>query len=165
MAGIIAISMVAFHPNRLRRLDLIRLGSDSPITEFAMHLRKLLLAAGLAVAATALSWAATEVTPFSQQAFETSQKQGKPILVQITASWSPVCARQRWILGRLVAEPRFKDLIVFTIDFDTRKDQVRAMGAQAQSTLIVFNGTTEKGRSTGENDPAAIESLLAKSIE
>jgi thioredoxin 1 len=39
------------------------------------------------------------------------------------------------------------------------------MGAQKQSTLIVFDGATEKGRSTGETDPAAIQSLLAKSVD
>ena len=39
------------------------------------------------------------------------------------------------------------------------------MGAQKQSTLIVFNGAIEKGRSTGETDPAAIQGLLDKSVE
>ncbi len=63
----------------------------------------------------------------------------------------------------MLSEPRFKDLIVYNIDFDSQKDLVREMGAQKQSTLIVFTGKTEKGRSTGETDPAAIESLLARS--
>jgi thioredoxin 1 len=138
------------------------------IPEFAMHLLRLLpaglLVAGLAVATAPLSWAVAEM-PFTPQAFEASQKQGQPILVHITASWCPICAKQRPILDRLEAEPRFKNLVVYNIDFDTQKDQVRAMGAQKQSTLIVFDGTAEKGRSTGETDPAAIESLLGKSAE
>ena len=102
---------------------------------------------------------------FTEEAFEASQKQGKQILVQITATWSSVCARQRRILGLLLAQPRFRDILIYRIDFDTRKDLVEAMGAHQQSTLIVFRGTVEKGRSVGENDPAAIESLLAKSAE
>jgi len=124
-----------------------------------------LLAAGLMVMAASPSRATTDVAPFTQQAFEASQKQGQPILVQITAIWCPVCAKQLPILSQLEADPKFAKLVVYNIDFDTQKDQVRAMGAQKQSTLIIFNGTTEKGRSTGETNPAAIQSLLAKSAE
>ncbi|HEY4044940.1 MAG TPA: thioredoxin family protein [Rhodopila sp.] len=123
-----------------------------------------LLSAGVTFAAP-VSWAVTEVVPFTQPAFEAAQKQGKPILVQITASWCTTCAKQRPILSQLEAEPRFKELVVYNIDFDTQKDPVRALGARMQSTLIVFSGATEKGRSTGETDPVAIESLLAKSVE
>jgi thiol-disulfide isomerase/thioredoxin len=131
-----------------------------------MRLWKLLLDAALVVVATvSISRSAASATPFTEEAFQASQRQGKPILVQITASWSPVCARQRRIVGLLQAEPRFEDLIVYSIDFDDRKDLVREMGAQEQSTLIVFKGMVEKGRSTGENDPAVIESLIAKASE
>ena len=101
--------------------------------------------------------AAAGAIPFTEEAFEASQRLGKRILVQITASWSPVCARQRRIVGLLQEEPRFKDVTVYSIDFDARKDFVREMGAQQQSTLIVFKGMVEIGRSVGENDPAAIE--------
>ena len=70
--------------------------------------------------------------PVHRGGIEASQRQGKRILVQITASWSPVCVRQRRIVGLLQEEPRFKDLMVYTIDFDARKDLVREMGAQEQ---------------------------------
>jgi thiol-disulfide isomerase/thioredoxin len=130
-----------------------------------MRLWKLLLAAALVVATVSISRPAAAAIPFTEEAFEASQRQGRPILVQITASWSPVCARQRRIVGLLQADPRFEDLIVYSIDFDDRKDLVREMGAQEQSTLIVFKGMVEKGRSTGENDPAVIESLIAKASE
>ncbi len=130
-----------------------------------MRLWKLLLAAGLVVASVPVPRPAAGAIPFTEEAFEAAQRQGKRILVQITASWSPVCARQRRIVGLLQEEPRFKDVTVYSIDFDARKDLVREMGAQQQSTLIVFKGMVEKGRYVGENDPAAIESLLAKSAE
>jgi thioredoxin 1 len=132
-----------------------------------MRLLKILLAAILAagMASAPTVRATAEPTAFTQPAFEAAQKQGKAILVQITASWCPICAKQRPILSQLEAEPRFKNLVVYNIDFDAQKDQVRAMGAQKQSTLIVFNGAIEKGRSTGETDPAAIQGLLDKSVE
>jgi thiol-disulfide isomerase/thioredoxin len=126
------------------------------------HLAAAFMAACVLIAAVPASRAA-DIAPFSQPAFEAAQKQGKPILVQITASWCPVCAKQKPILSRLLAEPKFKDMVVYNIDFDAQKDLVRAMGAQKQSTLIVFSGANEKGRSTGVSDPAAIEGLLAKS--
>jgi thiol-disulfide isomerase/thioredoxin len=123
----------------------------------------ILFAAGLSIAvAPAVTLAATTATPFTQQAFAATQKEGKPILVEITAPWCPVCAKQRPILSQLLAEPAFKDLVVYNIDFDSQKDAVRDMGARMQSTLIVFNGSTEKGRSTGVSDPDAIKALLEK---
>ena len=127
----------------------------------AKFLAAALLAAGLAVAACPLSWAATEA-PFTQQAFAAAQREGKPILVYIAASWCPTCAKQRPILSQLENEPAFRDLAVYTVDFDTQKDVVRALGARMQSTLIVFHGVAERGRSTGATDPSAIKALLEK---
>lgn len=120
-----------------------------------------LLSAGLCFAAVPVTQAATEA-PFSQQAFETSQKNGQPILVEITAPWCPTCARQKPTLDALKADPAFDQLMVFKVDFDTQKDALRALGAQMQSTLIAYRGTTERGRSTGETNPDAIRSLVAK---
>ena len=62
------------------------------------------------------------------------------------------------------AEPRFADLAVFHVDFDTQKDALRKFNAQKQSTLIVFKGVNETGRSVGATDPLSIEELLEKSL-
>ena len=107
------------------------------------------------------TFAATEM-PFTQQAFEAAQHEGKPILVHITAPWCPYCAKQKPILSSLENEPAFQGLVVYDVDFDTQKDVVRAVGAQKQSTLIVFRGAVEKGRSTGDTDANSIKALLEK---
>jgi thioredoxin 1 len=104
---------------------------------------------------------ATEM-PFTQQAFSTAQHEDKPILVYISATWCPTCAKQKPILSDLEKEPAFKDLLVYQVDFDKQKDVVRAMGAQMQSTLVVFHGATERGRSTGDTNAASIKGLLEK---
>lgn len=109
-----------------------------------------------------LARAATE-RDFDQAAFAAAQQAGKPILVEIDASWCPTCAVQRPILAALASEPQFRQLEIFKVDFNSRKDVVKAMGAQMQSTLIVFHGAAEKGRSTGDTDPASIRALVAKS--
>lgn len=53
---------------------------------------------------------------------------------------------------------------MFSVDFDSQKDVRRALDAHWQSTLIVFKGKQEKGRSVGETNPAKIEELLEKSL-
>jgi thioredoxin 1 len=101
--------------------------------------------------------------PFDAKAFSAAQAAGKPILVQIDASWCPICAKQRPILAELEKTPEFSELVIFNVDFDSQKELVRQFGASMQSTLIVFHGAAEKGRSTGETDPGRIKTLLEKS--
>ncbi len=129
------------------------------------YLSAALLAIVLSVTASPPSWATPTEAPFTQQAFDASQKQGKPILVHVNAPWCPFCAKQRPIIARLVTEPKFKNLVVYTIDFDSQKELLKEFGVQKQSTLIVFKGSAEKARSTGETDPAKIESMVAQSVQ
>ena len=129
-------------------------------------MRRLILAAAFAAVFVAPNFAApafaAETVPFQQAAFTQAQAANKPILIEIDASWCPVCAQQRPILAKLSADPAFRDLIIMKVDFDTQKDVVRAMGAQMQSTLIAFHGAAERGRSAGETDAAAIRALVDK---
>jgi len=129
-----------------------------------MHRRTLVIAGALAGFMQVRGASAAEVAPYTQQAFAAAQAEGKPILVHIQASWCPVCAKQRPILGQLEQEPAYKSLVVLNVDFDTQKDIVRAMGANKQSTLIVFHGKDERGRSVGDSEAATIQSLVAKSL-
>ena len=124
-----------------------------------------LLTMSLSLAAMPPSVAAPTEALFTQQAFDASQKQGRPILVHVNAPWCPFCAKQRPIIAKLLTEPKFKDLVVYSVDFDTQKAQLKEFGVQKQSTLIVFKGTAEKARSTGETDPAKIESMVAQSVQ
>ena len=128
-------------------------------------LRSLLL---VIVAAAALFGAfpaaAEEWKPFDAAAFAEAQKEGKPILIDVFAVWCPVCRAQNPILVQLTRESKYKDLVVFKVDFDTQKDALRALNAQSQSTLIVFKGGTEQGRSVGDTDQDSIAALLDKAL-
>jgi len=108
------------------------------------------------------AWA--EVLPFEAEAFAAAQKAGRPILVEVSAPWCPICKAQKPILAGLAAQPRFKDLVIFEIDFDSRKDVLRRFDARMQSTLIAFKGATETGRSVGETQPEWIEGLVEKTL-
>ncbi len=109
------------------------------------------------------AWANTAV-PFSAEAFKAAQASGSPILIEIHADWCPTCKAQKPILDKLTADPKFKDLKIFRVDFDAMKPEVRQFGAQMQSTLIVFKGTVEQGRSVGDTKEASIAALLDKSL-
>jgi thioredoxin 1 len=109
------------------------------------------------------AWASTAV-PFSEEAFKAAQASGSPILVEIHADWCPTCKAQNPILDKLTADPKFKDLKVFRVDFDAMKPAVKQFGAQMQSTLIVFKGSAEQGRSVGDTKQDSIAALLDKSL-
>jgi thiol-disulfide isomerase/thioredoxin len=117
------------------------------------------IAAGTIVVAPAN---ASTTLPFDDAAFAAAQKAGKPIFIAIHATWCPICKAQKPILSELMAEPKFKDLVYFTIDFDSQKDLVRRFGAQKQSTLISFKGEKEEGRSVGDSNATSIAALLNK---
>jgi thioredoxin 1 len=127
--------------------------------------RSLLLAIVASVALIgALPAAAADWKPFSAESFAAAQKEGKSILVDIFAVWCPVCRAQNPILVQLTREPRFKDLVVFKVDFDNQKGDVRALKAQQQSTLITFKGETEKGRTVGDTNEKSITALVDSAL-
>jgi len=107
---------------------------------------------------------ATETRTYDPAAFAAAQKAGKPIFVAIDAYWCPTCAKQRPIISELMADPKFKGLVYFVVDFDSQKDAVRFFGARTQSTLIAFKGERETGRSVGDTDRSSIAALLNKAL-
>jgi len=129
-----------------------------------MYRRVFGLAALFAAVTPFVQARAAEIMPFDQKAFNAAEAAGKPILVAIHATWCPVCAKQKPILSRLEQDPMYQPLVVFMVDFDSQKEVVKAMRATKQSTLIVFHGSAEKGRSVGDTDAASIAALLAKSL-
>ena len=107
---------------------------------------------------------AAEWKPFDAASFAAAKEEGKSILVDIFAAWCPVCRAQNPILVQLTRELKFKDLVVFKVDFDTQKDDVRALKATSQSTLIAYKGETETDRSVGDTNPASIAALVESAL-
>lgn len=127
--------------------------------------RRTMLIAAVALGASAwVSAYGASQQAFDAKAFADAQNAGKPIVVAIHASWCPICAAQRPILSELMADRKFNDLVYFTIDFDSQKDLVRRFGAQKQSTLIAFRGSTERARSVGDSNRESISALLNKAL-
>ena len=123
----------------------------------------LIAVAGLALAASVPALA-FQATKFSAGALADAQKSGKPVLVEIHAPWCPTCKAQAPILDKLLGSEKFKAFQTLAVDFDSQKEDVKALKANMQSTLIVYKGDKEVGRSVGVTDAAAIEALLAKAL-
>jgi thioredoxin 1 len=126
--------------------------------------RSVLIATLIATAAAGAPALAAETQTFDPASFAAAEKAGKPILVAVHASWCPTCKAQKPILSELMADPKFKNLVYFVVDFDSQKDAVKFLGARMQSTLVAFKGDKETGRSVGDTDRASIAALLNKTL-
>lgn len=116
------------------------------------------------LALAALAGVARAEQAYTAEAFSAAQKAGKGVVVHIYAPWCPTCRAQEPILHKLEADPKFSGVEAFRVDFDSQKDAVRAFKATSQSTIIVFKGGKEVGRSIGETRERAISDLLDKAL-
>ena len=121
---------------------------------FAVTLLAALFLSGYALAA--------DQKAFDAGAFATLQGADKPILIDVRADWCPTCKRQAPIISSLMAQPEFKNFTVLEVDFDSQPVVLRQFHATQQSTLIVYRGKSELGRSTGDTSKEGIAALLRK---
>lgn len=118
----------------------------------------------LAVAATTMAFArpaAPSPVAFDRAAFEQAQAADKRILIDVYAPWCPTCRAQEPIIDRVAGARGNENLVVFRVDFDGQKAEVRRFGAQRQSTLIAYRGSRETGRLVGDTNPDRIAALVA----
>jgi thioredoxin 1 len=124
-------------------------------------IHRLAFAASLLLAST-LSHALT-VTPYTPAALAAAQKAGEPLVLHFHANWCPTCRAQDKAFDALKADPSLK-VRLMEVDYDTEKALEKRMKVTAQSTLIVFHGAAERGRSTGVTDPAKLKSTLQSAL-
>ncbi len=123
------------------------------------------LVSALVVAATlafsTLSALASEVRDWDAAAFAAAQADNKAIVIHVTAPWCSTCRAQKPVVDALAASSEYADLVVFDVDFDSRKDVLNSFGVRHQSTLIAFRGSSEVARSVGDTRKAGITALFA----
>jgi thiol-disulfide isomerase/thioredoxin len=126
-----------------------------------MHLnrRALFASAILAVLISPASRAAG-LLPFDSVRFDEARKSGKPIVLQVTATWCGPCQRLRKVVGGLLENPGFKDLVIF----DANKDALVKLNAHTLTTLVIYRDNAEILRSSGETRADAVEALLRKAM-
>ena len=74
------------------------------------------------------------------------------------------CASQRPTLASVIGDAAFQDAVAFVVDFDTQREFLIEHQIRYQTTLIVFKGATETGRSLGEQDRGRIRALFATGL-
>ena len=121
-----------------------------------------LSAAALALTLVATPALAAEQATYSPGAFAAAQAAGKPVVVDVSATWCSTCAAQKPIVQSLLKQPKFKDLVLLHVDFDSQKALLRKLNVREQSTFVVYKGREEVGRSTGDTDKGSIAALFAK---
>ena len=107
---------------------------------------------------------AGETKPFSQAYFDALTAAGKPVVLDISATWCPTCKAQKPIIDSLMRQPAYKDVTLLTIDFDTNKPTLKKFKVSMQSTLVAFKGAQEVGRSVGDTSPQGLEGLIKKTL-
>lgn len=125
-----------------------------------MNIARILVAFALATLATLAS--AGTIKPYDQAAFDKLAAEGKPIVLSIRAPWCPTCAKQDPIQSELMKQPAYRDYTLFTIDYDSQKALLKKYKVAMQSTIVVFHGKAEVGRSVGDTHEESIDALMKK---
>ena len=107
---------------------------------------------------------AGEIRPFNQKDFDKLASEGKPVVLDISATWCPTCKEQKPIIDGLMMQPAYKDVTLMTIDFDANKPTLKKFKVTMQSTLVAFKGPKELARTVGDTTPDGIEGLIKKTV-
>jgi len=110
-----------------------------------------------------VGFALADGTPFTEEAFRTAQRDGRRILVDVWASWCPVCKAQGPLLKSALESPQNRDVLMFRVDFDAQADVLATLNVSSQSTLIMFKGDRETSRSVGDTSANGIAALVSSS--
>jgi hypothetical protein len=68
------------------------------------------------------------------------------------------------LLESLLKEDQFKSAVAYQVDFDGGREFKGAHRIRSQTTLIVFKGGEERGRSIADLDIDSIRKLLSKGL-
>ena len=101
--------------------------------------------------------------PWSAAAFSAAQEAGKPLVVFVHASWCITCRRQEPIVRSLAADPAFKAVTVFVVDY-ADKPTLQALKITERSTLVAYRGKAERSRSSYVTDPHEIRALFQSAL-
>lgn len=118
----------------------------------------------LALASIASLAMAGDIKPFNQAEFDRLAQEGKPVVLDVSATWCPTCKAQKPIVEGLMKQPAYKDVTLMSIDFDSAKPTLKKFKVTMQSTLVAFKGGKEAGRSVGDTSPEGIEGLIKKAV-
>jgi thiol:disulfide interchange protein len=126
-----------------------------------MNYARLIAVSALMFAASAVH--ALTVAPYSAAALAAAQNAGEPVALHFHATWCSTCKAQDKAFTELQSDPSLK-LTVLQADYDTEVALKKQLKVRSQSTLIVFRGSTERARSSGDTQPERLKALLKSAL-
>ncbi|MDE1466126.1 thioredoxin family protein [Aurantiacibacter sp. D1-12] len=118
----------------------------------------------LFVAVPVAASAQATMVEYTESGFRAAQAEGRTIIVDVHASWCPTCRAQQPILNELRNDPRLSDALFIRVNFDEDRAFLRAHRIPRQSTILVFNGREEAGRSIAETNRNRLRSFVFGNI-
>ncbi len=106
--------------------------------------------------------AAEGVQDYNKVDFDKAQANNQMIVVDIYKDGCGTCAKQEPALAD--ARVKYPNAVFFRVDFANDDDAVKRFRAIKQSTIIVYRGNDERGRSLGETNHGKILSLIAQGV-
>lgn len=126
-----------------------------------MKNRRLFLAV-LGVAALVASGAgAFEIKPYQKDEAQKAIASGKPVVIEVYASWCPICQSQATAIDALKDKPAYRDITFFRVDFDAQKDVVKTLGSP-RATIIVYRNGKEVGRESWGSTQEEVMKIMMK---
>lgn len=102
---------------------------------------------------------------FNEARYTELRESGAVFLVDVHATWCPVCAKQQQVLADYGKNNPAQNLIVLVVDFDNDKAWVRHFRAPRQSTLILYAGEEQLWFSVAETSYDVIAGELNKALK
>lgn len=105
---------------------------------------------------------AIEIQEYKEKDHFADKASDKKFVLHFYAEWCSVCLAQKRAMQKFDIDPAFKDLKIYLVDFDWQRKLKAEFGVERQSTIILFKGSREIGRSLAVTDPEKIKEFLKK---
>lgn len=115
----------------------------------------LAIALAFASAAQAATWGS-----FDAAAYAAARKADRVVLLQFIERGCTACEEQERILSRLFWGSSRTDWVGFRVDLVRDAEVAKALGVTGRSTLVLFRGAREIGRSVGAIQRAELTGFL-----
>lgn len=92
------------------------------------------------------------------------QKQGKTILLEVSASWCQFCKEQTPMVKEVLTMEQFKDVVFVEIDFNKDWELREKFQVRTVPSLILFKGQAEQVRMVGSRNRDEVVSALSANL-
>ncbi len=80
-----------------------------------------------------------------QAAAQKAIASGEPVVIEVYASWCPICQAQASAIDSIKNQPAYRDIAFFRVDYDAQR-QVAEQLHSPRATIIVYRGGKEVAR-------------------